>query len=595
MRIAMSKSTNTTNYYLVDDVKLDNGKRKTVTIEKLGNSQFLAEKYGTDDFIDFLKDYAKEKTKELNEGILDISFSLSNYKLISKDSFNLFKGGFLFLLDIYYKLRIDKVCDDISKRHKFSFDLSECLAFMIFDRVINPSSKLSTFESTSSYLLRPKYDIQHLYRALSVLASESDFIQACVYENSKKFVDRNTKVLFYDCTNFFFEIESEDLNEDSVCRAYGVSKENRPNPIVQMGMFLDGSGIPLSFSCFSGNVNEQLSLKPLEQKIIDDFSCSEFIVCTDAGLSSTANRRFNSNRSRDFVTTQSIKKLKGYLKDWALDPDGWFCSYDLKFKKSVSRKTFNLDKDVIASDDYDFKYSTFYKERWIKDDSGFEQRLIVSFSLRYKEYLDEINFKQLTRADKKIKNGRVNSKGANDVTRFIDSKYFTKDGDLATKSKHSLNSAKFLDENRFNGFYGICTSLDESNGYDAISIISINSRRWKIERMFKILKSELNARPVFLSRPDRIKAHFLICFLALQFVMILDKILDSKFSVERVIETLRSYDFSKIKDKGYVPVYTRNEITDFMHDKFGFRTDYEINDVKSMGKIIKNRKKRSFH
>ncbi|WP_243342919.1 hypothetical protein [Anaerococcus sp. AGMB09787] len=183
MRIAMSKSTNTINFYLVDDVKLDNGKRKTITIEKLGNSQFVAKKNGTDDFIDFLKDYAKENTIELNEGNLDISFSLFNYKLIDKDSFNSFKGGSFFLLDIYYKLKVDEICEDISKRHKFSFDLNECLAFMVFDRVINPSSKLTTFESTSSYLLRPKYDIQHLYRALSVLALESKTLIALIQFN----------------------------------------------------------------------------------------------------------------------------------------------------------------------------------------------------------------------------------------------------------------------------------------------------------------------------------------------------------------------------------------------------------------------------
>ncbi|MDY6019785.1 MAG: IS1634 family transposase, partial [Anaerococcus sp.] len=487
------------------------------------------------------------------------------------------------------KLKIDKICDDISLRHKFSFDLNECLSYMVFDRILNPSSKLSTFESTKNYLIKPKFEIQHLYRALSVLSEEIDFIQSSIYENSKRVIDRNTKVLFYDCTNFFFEIEQDDD-----FRKYGFSKEHRPNPIVQMGMFLDGSGIPLSFSVFSGNINEQLSLKPLEKRIISDFSCSDFVVCTDAGLSSMANRMFNSTSKRDFITTQSVKKLKGYLKDWALDPNGWFCSYDLSCSRKFKKRLYNLEKDVLTSTDHDFKYSTFYKERWIKDDNGFEQRLIISFSLGYKEYLDSLNLKQLERADKKIKSNRVNSKKANDVNRFINSMYFTKEGERATKSEFSLDFDKFIEENKYNGFYGICTSLDENDGFTTRSIINISSRRWMIERMFRVLKSELSARPVYLSRPDRIKAHFLTCFIALQIITILDKKLKSKYPIEKVLECLRNYNFLSIKNKGYLPSYKRDDITDLLHDTFNFRTDYEINDMKRMKKIIKDRKKRKF-
>lgn len=348
-------------------------------------------------------------------------------------------------------------------------------------------------------------------------------------------------------------------------------------------MFLDGSSIPLSFSIFNGNMNEQISLKPLEQKIIKDFNCSDFIVCTDEGLSSKSNR--------DYITTQSIKKLDDYLKDWVLDPNGWRCTYDMYSYKKTGKELYNL-KEATESEDSQLKYSTFYKERWIKDKDGFEQRLIVIFSLDYKKYLDDITLKQLERVNKKIKSNRVNTKRNTDATRFIDSKYFTNEGDLATKSEYSLNVEKFIKENQFNGFYGICTSLEKEDGYDALSIVRINSRRWKIERLFRILKNELSARPVYLSRPDRINAHFLTCFIALQLITILDKLLDSKYPIEKVISTLRHYNFLNLKDKGFIPSYTRNEITDFLHEKFNFRTDYEINDVKRIKKIIKERKKR---
>lgn len=589
MRLQISKSKNSISFYIVESTYV-NGKRSNKVVEKLGTYDDIKRKIGDMDPYEWGRARAKKLTLDKNlekEGSISLSFSPQvKIELDSRSSFNC---GYLFLQQVYYSLGLKDICKSISNNYSFEYDLNDIVSRLIFSRMLSPSSKRSSFEFFSHFLEPSSSKLHDVYRSLDVIFENSDFIQSELYSNSLNVIDRNTSVLYFDCTNFFFEIEQDDD-----FRKYGFSKEHRPNPIVQMGMFLDGSGIPLSFSVFSGNINEQLSLKPLEKRIISDFSCSDFVVCTDAGLSSMSNRMFNSTSKRDFITTQSVKKLKGYLKDWALDPNGWFCSYDLSCSRKFKKRLYNLEKDVLSSTDHDFKYSTFYKERWIKDDNGFEQRLIISFSLEYKEYLDSLNLKQFERADKKIKSNRVNSKKANDVNRFINSMHFTKEGERATKSEFSLDFEKFIEENKYNGFYGICTSLDENDGFTTRSIINISSRRWKIERMFRVLKSELSARPVYLSRPDRIKAHFLTCFIALQIITILDKKLNSKYPIEKVLECLRNYNFLSIKNKGYLPSYKRDDITDLLHETFNFRTDYEINDMKRMKKIIKDRKKRKF-
>ena len=243
----------------------------------------------------------------------------SSSALIDKNVRRSCNAGYLFLQDIHYSLGLDKICNSISEKYKFDYDLNDILSMLVYSRIIAPGSKLSSLENAQKFLEQPKCELHQVYRALEVIAKENDFFQAELYKNSQKVVNRKKEVLYYDCTNYYFEIENED-----VFRKYSVSKEHRPNPIVQMGMFMDADGIPLAFSVFDGNQNEQSSMSPLEQKIIKDFEASDFIVCTDAGLSSTANRKFNSIQGRGFVTTQSIRKLKGFLQDFCLEDDGWY-------------------------------------------------------------------------------------------------------------------------------------------------------------------------------------------------------------------------------------------------------------------------------
>ena len=478
---------------------------------------------------------------------------------------------YLFLQDIYYSLGLDKICDSISKKYKFDYDLNDILSMLVYSRIIAPSSKLSSLESARRFLEQPKCELHQVYQALEVIAKENDFFQSELYKNSQNVINRKNEVLYYDCTNYYFEIEDEDD-----FRKYGVSKEHRPNSIVQMGMFMDADGIPLAFSVFDGNQNEQPSMSPLEQKIIKDFETSDFIVYTDAGLSSTANRKFNSIQGRGFVTTQSIKKLKGFLQDFCLDDDGWYLPGSNK-----KHKLSELDEDA----DYE---KVFYKDRWINE-NNLEQHLIVTYSIKYRNYQRTIRERQIERAAKFVESpSKLAKDRANDPKRFIEQGHCTSDGEIASKTITSLNQEQIDNEAKYDGLYAVCTNLE----YDVSDIIKINQKRWEIEECFRIMKTEFKARPVYLSRKDRITAHFTTCFTALVIYRILGHKLNEKYTCEELIDTIRSMNMLIAPGEGYIPAYTRTDITDALHDTFGFRTDYQITFQKNMRKILNQTKKR---
>ena len=385
MRLKVSRSKNAASLYVTKTV-YENKKQRTVTVEKLGTEKELLEKLNGEDPYEWAKNYIKElnEKEKLQQRTLLLPFSQT--KLLEKDRQLSFNGGYLFLQQIYYKLGLDKICKDISDRHDFDYDLNSIFSRLVYSRVLFPSSKLATTELSKKFLEQPDFKSHQVYRALSVMADEADFIQQMIYKNSLKYTERKTGIIYYDCTNYFFEIEEPDVDGD---RQYGKSKENRPNPIVQMGLFMDGDGIPLAFNINPGNTNEQITLKPLEQKLLDDFGMSKFIVCTDAGLASASNRKFNDKGERAFITTQSIKILKQFLKEWALEETGWHLPED--------DKTYDLS-ELDKEEDYN---KIFYKERWINE-NGLEQKLIVTFSLKYKEYQQKIRNGQIERAQKAI-------------------------------------------------------------------------------------------------------------------------------------------------------------------------------------------------
>jgi len=579
MRLQISRSKNSASFYVIKTVYVD-GKEKTIIVEKLGTYEQLLKKLNGHDPFEWAKKYVEELNKKEKEETREILVRYVPTKLIKKDERHCFNGGYLFLQQIYHELKLHKLCKDISQTYKFKFNLDSILSRLIYGRILFPLSKLATFEESKKFIEQPDFDLHQIYRALGYLAKETDFIQSSLYENSLKISKRNTGILYYDCTNFFFEIEEAEGNKQ-----YGAGKDHKPNPIVQMGLFMDGDGIPLAFSINRGNMNEQLTLKPLEKKIISDFELSKFVVCTDAGLSSEANRKFNDKDGRAFITTQSIKKLKAHLKKWALASTDWKLpgsekTYDISKLDETIEKANTKDKERIRN-------KVFYKERWIKE-NGLEQKLIVTYSVRYRDYLRKIRNSQIERAQKTIDDSPevIKKCRQNDYKRFIHKTNITTDGEVADREIYSINAALIQKEEAFDGFYGVCTNLED----DVSDIIKINHRRWEIEECFRIMKSEFEARPVYLSRDERIEAHFITCFIALVVYRLLEKRLNEEFTCSEIISELREMNFMEIKGEGYVPIYTRTDFTDALHEAFGFRTDYQIITTSVMKKIFKKTK-----
>lgn len=570
MRLQISKSKNASSLYVTKSIYV-NGVSTSKVVEKLGTYDELKEKLNGEDPIEWAKAYVAELTRKEKEEKREVMVRYSPAKQIDKDEQKTFNGGYLFLQQIYHQLGLSKISKVISDKYKFTYNLDSVLSRLVYSRIIFSASKLATCEQSRLFMEQPEFELQHVYRSLEVLAKESDYIQSELYKNSLKICDRNKGILYYDCTNYFFETEQEDG-----LRQYGVSKEHRPNPIVQMGLFMDGDGFPLAFCINKGNTNEQVTLKPLEKKIISDFGLSRFVVCTDAGLASVANRKFNDIQDRAFITTQSIKKLKASLREWALDPTGWKMSgSDVLYDLTELNEDSNLDL-------------TFYKERWIKE-KDLEQKLIVTFSTKYQKYQQSIRNRQIERAQKVIDTnpGKLKKCNSNDYKRFISKSHCTENGEVAENESYSIDTDLIAGEAAYDGFYAVCTNLDD----DASAIIKVNQRRWEIEESFRIMKSEFKARPVYLQRDDRIEAHFTTCFISLMIYRILEKKLGEKYTCHDIVTGLRDMNFFEITGEGYLPTYTRTDLTDDLHDAFGFRTDYQIVNTKQMKKIFKDTKK----
>lgn len=588
MRLGWTTGKYSITYRAVKTIRV-NGKNKTLIVKSFGSEKQICEKYGITD----AKAWAKEQVRLMNEveqeetGILSIELDPQK-DLIHNNQIS-FNGGYLFIQSIYYELGLDKICRAIKGCHSFEYDLNAILSRLIYTRILFPSSKKSSFEDSLKFIEQPSFELHDVYRALSVLAEESDFIQQKLFKYSTKISKRNTSLIYYDCTNFYFEIEQ---SEDD--KQYGVSKENRPLPIVEMGLFMDADGIPLAFCINPGNQNEQLSLIPLEKKLITKFDMSKFVVCTDAGLSSGANRYFNNydkyDGKRSFITTQSIKKLKSHLIDWCLDEKGWYLPDNPKKTYNISKLDSEKDEEKI-----------FYKSRWIKEPIEVEingkkkkveldQQLIVSYSLKYKKYQEKVREGQIARAIKAISKGgsTIKKKRQNDPKRFITEKHATADGEKADKTIYTLDENLILEESKFDGFYAVCTNLEDN----IATIVKVNKRRWEIEECFRLMKSEFEARPVYLQRQERIVSHFITCFIALIIYRYLEKKLDDKYTTNEILDCLKEMNFTKYVGKGYQPTYTRTSLTDDLHDIFGFNTAKEIVPIKKMRNICSQTKKR---
>lgn len=575
MYVAINGIDNNKSIYIMQSYRKENGKTSSRVYRKLGRLDELLERFSGnhEQMMAWAKQEAAKDTKSYNSKTETVSVSLSQTAYIPKDEERSFNVGYLFLQQLCTQLRLDSICRKIGSRHKFTYDFHAILTDLIYARILSPASKLSSYSYCHSLLEPPKYTLQSLYRALSVMAEESGFIQEELYRNSNFVHPRNSRVLYYDCTNYYFEIE-----EDDELRRYGKSKEHRPNPIVTMGLFMDADGIPLAFDVFPGNQNEQTTLKPLENTIIRDFGCSEFIFCSDAGLGSKSNRFLNSFGNRSYVITQSLKKMKQEDRDIALNPT--------QYKVPGS----NRKIDLRTLDETDEKvFNTIYYKEVPVVTGNMDETVIVTYSPKYKAYQQKIRSRQIERAEQMIAGSekKRKSKNPNDPARFIQKTPVTEDGELANRCLYSLDQNRIDEEAMYDGFYAVITNLEDN----VAEILKINRQRWEIEENFRIMKSEFEARPVYARRGDRIRAHFLTCYISLLLYRLLEKKLRGSYTCEQILKTIRSMQVTLLPQNiGYVPSYKRTDITDDLHQAFGFHTDYEFISKSSMRSIIKETK-----
>lgn len=566
------KAENAESFYICKSYTKANGSTTSAIVRKLGTLEQLLPEHGPtrDDVLAWAKNEVKIETekykKEKEAQTVLIPFHADRQLDYNKQVF--FRGGYLFLQSFYYQLQMNKTCRKLKQKYKFKYDINAILSDLIYARILEPCSKRSSYKVASEFLEKPSYELHDVYRALDVLGTECDLIQAEVYKNSHFLGERNDKILYYDCSNYYFEIEQEDGN-----KKYGKSKEHRPNPIIQMGLFMDGDGIPLAFSLFPRNANEQISLKPLEKKVLEDFGCQKFIYCSDAGLGSESIREYNHMGERAYIVTQSIKKLKKDEKEWALNPQG--------FKRVSDDAPVDITK--LSEDDK----GLYYKNEPYTT-KKLHQRLIITYSPKYALYQKSIRDKQIERAQKMLDSGNTkkNRKNPNDPARFIGTLAVTKEGEAADV-KHYLDENKISEEGQYDGFYAVCTDLLDDEVDD---ILKVSEGRWQIEECFRIMKTDFSARPIYLQDENRIKAHFLICFLALTIYRFLEKKLGSKYTCEKLLDTLKGMNFAEIQEQGFTPLYKREAITDDLHDVCGFRTDYQFITKSKMRNIQKKSK-----
>ena len=602
-RIKTNKYTNTQSYCIIEDYKR-NGKRTTRVVENIGNYQkvsMLAKEQGidVDTWLDnYLNDYRKRNGLIL-DGEKVIIEKYSN-RIIPKNKINKFNVGYLFLKDIYYSLRLDKIVKDITEKYKFVFDLNEVLCNLVFSRIIYPSSKLKTYELSKNFIETPKYNLENLYRGLTYLNSNLDYIQKQLYSNSKSVVDRNTKIMYFDCTNYYF-----DINEETELQKYGHGKDGKAKPLVGMGLFMDGNGLPIAMNIFPGSDSETKQLIPLQKQIANDFDLEDkkTIICTDAAMCTDEIKQFNIKDGRSFVITQSIKKLKQIYKDEIFKDDNWRIVGDLTHIYKLSDILNDEEKSTIH-------YETVFYKIVQTETAHVVQDLIVTFQIKYRDYLRNVRNGQIERARKKISSTNKGDKiklsnNPNDYRRLIKENVEvieSKKKSNNEKNSNSLNESSqkekysysysidediIKEEEKYDGYYGITTNL---NG-DISEILAISKNRWEIEESFRILKTDFDSGTIHLSREDRIKAHFLTCFISLLIYRILENKLDYKYTHNQIIEKLREMEVYEEKGSGYSPAYVRTDLTDDLHEVFGFRTDYEIISYKNFKKIFDTIKK----
>ena len=616
MKLWYDRKSKNPTYFV--QLGIRNGKKTTTkNIARIGRHSDLLK------IADDPLSYAKEQVAKFNEEAklnhqisLELKINFAE-KLKASDSLasssKQLNIGYFFLQQLYHSLEIGSFFDSLTADTKITFDPNLVNRFLTCDRILAPDSKLSSLQHMANYYEQPQFDYMHIMRTMDLMADHYDEYISHLFEKSNNIIKRDTSVCFYDCTNYYFETEMED--EDYVdevtgetikgLRKYGPSKEHRPNPIVEMGLFMDTDGIPLSMCITSGSDNEQTTVIPLEKKLSQMFQKKKFIYCADAGLGSLNIRNFNSMGGRAFIVTQSVKKLSDHLKEAVFNDYGYkllssdtpVTIEDLKSfdKRDPENKDLYNDKayKIIEADQafdlglYEEKHLKNGKTVKVKSKATVKQKVIVTFSRKMMEYQRFIRNRQIERAKKLLKNLEPDTykKGPHDVTRFIKRTSCTKSGETVTDS-YEIDQAVIDKEEKYDGFYAVATNLDD----DVKTVIGISSNRYKIEDCFRITKTNLSARPVYHQKPRRIVAHFMICYTSLLIYRLLETKLNrygTHFSIENIIETLKNMEVANIEDMCYMSTYDNSKVCTALNAIWGLGLDKKYYQPKELNKKIK--------
>lgn len=616
MKLYYDRRTKDPIYYVQQGFR--NGKKTTTkNVERIGKHSELLKI--TNDPLS----YAKERIAKLNEEMakknkvtMDVTIDF-NEKIKSTDnivsSSNGLNIGYFILQKIYHDLAISSFFKKVTADSKITYEPDLINRFLTYARILEPDSKLGTYDHLHKYYELPEFNYVHILRTMDILDENYDEYISHLFNYSNRIVPRNTSVCYFDCTNYYFETECDD--EDYIdevtgeiikgLRKYGPSKDHKPNPLVEMGLFMDAQGIPISMCINSGSDNEQICAIPVEKKLIKMLDGKRFIYCADAGLGSLNIRKFNSMGGRAFIVTQSIKKLSDTFKEAVFNDYGYrllstdkpvtikeLKSFDKKDKINLPLYTDKAYK-IIKADKaidlglYEEKVLNNGKTRKVKSKALLTQKIIVTFSRKIMEYQRYIRNRQIERAKKLLKNMDPSSykKGPHDITRFIKRVSSSKSGDKVT-DLYTLDQKVIDEEEKYDGYYAIATNLED----DAKSIIEISSNRYKIENCFRVLKTNFSARPVFHEKRERIIAHFMICYTALLVYRLLETKLDAygtHFTVDNIIETLKNMEVANTQDMYYQSLYNGSQVLTALNAVFGLGLDKKYYQPKELNKKIR--------
>ena len=578
MYLSISKGKDP-HFYILQGFRKKEGGTSSKLYMNLGTASEIRDRYGCCD----AEAWARQKLKEINDAAKEdkasVMVSYNPNKKIETGQWRTVHCGHLVLLPLYNKLGLAKFSAEVTSRHRFKYDFAGILCKLVMCRILFPDSKRASRECMNDFVDAPDFSLDDIYNFLEVLSKEITPLQKILYEATKKELSRRTGVIYYDCTNYYFEIEREDS-----LRRYGKSKEHRPNPIVQMGMFMDADGLPLAFCINPGNTSEQQTLQPLEEILANEFNLSEFVVCTDAGLASIDNRLYNTSEGRNYIVTQSIPGLPKLMREWALEKTGW-------------RKLGDKDDRVYDISELDLaaeKNNLYYRERWFRETRSnikdYEERLIVTFSPKYALYQRQLRAEHIGKALRMIENKSEKSRQTQqDPRRLIVTTHCTTAGEIAEKSVMSLDTAAIEKERAMDGLNCLGTKLEDPVG----EILHVNGFRYEIEHLFRVTKTEFDARPVYLRREDRIRAHFAICFVALlllkAFQMQINDGLgeDQRYSTEQIINALAGMDYNVVRGTGYVPAYSATILRSRCCEVSNIHIDTQIVVNRKMRQYIK--------